>query len=177
LGEASCGPLLTYTLAPMHLSAFPIPWGSGTTTWEPTSSSSFTAAPCFRAEISRFQQPGTPQIQTVYSAMDPLLTYTLAPMHLSAFPIPWGSGTTTWEPTSSSSFAPAPCFRAEISRFQQPGTPQIQTVYSDVPARTRAFHAPDQPSLQPFVARSSIDKRLRHGLIRTQHMCFIGVRP
>ncbi|EJK49626.1 hypothetical protein THAOC_31477, partial [Thalassiosira oceanica] len=46
----------------------------------------------------------------------------------------------------------------------------------DVPARTRAFHAPDQPSLQPFVARSSIDKRRRHGLIRTQHMCFIGVR-
>ncbi|EJK46931.1 hypothetical protein THAOC_34381, partial [Thalassiosira oceanica] len=66
----------------------------------------------------------------VYSAMDPLLTYTLAPMHLSAFPIPWGSGTTTWEPTSSSSFTPAPCFRAEISRFQQPGTPQIQTVYT-----------------------------------------------
>ncbi|EJK57742.1 hypothetical protein THAOC_22183, partial [Thalassiosira oceanica] len=40
---------------------------------------------------------GTPQIQQVYSAMNPLLAYTLAPMHLSAFDIPRGSGKTTWE--------------------------------------------------------------------------------
>ncbi|EJK68900.1 hypothetical protein THAOC_09890 [Thalassiosira oceanica] len=42
---------IAYTLAPMHLSAFYIPRGSGKTTWEPTSSSTSIATPCFRAEI------------------------------------------------------------------------------------------------------------------------------
>ncbi|EJK45079.1 hypothetical protein THAOC_36326, partial [Thalassiosira oceanica] len=51
--------------------------------------------------------PGTPQIQQVYSAMNPLLAYTLAPMHLSAFYIPRGRGKTTWEPTSTDNLASA----------------------------------------------------------------------
>ncbi|EJK67302.1 hypothetical protein THAOC_11686, partial [Thalassiosira oceanica] len=88
--------------------------GSGKTTWEPTSSSTSTATPCFRAEILGFELPGTPQIQQAYCAMDPLQVYTLAPMHLSAFGIPRGSGKTTWEPTSSSTSTATPCFRAEI---------------------------------------------------------------
>ncbi|EJK55926.1 hypothetical protein THAOC_24281, partial [Thalassiosira oceanica] len=61
---------------------------SGKTTWEPTSSSTSNTTPCFRADILKVMQPGTPQIQQVYDAMDPLLAYTLAPMHLSAFAIP-----------------------------------------------------------------------------------------
>ncbi|EJK76388.1 hypothetical protein THAOC_01852 [Thalassiosira oceanica] len=108
-------PLLAYTLAPMHLSAFYIPRGSGKTTWEPTSTSTSTATPCFRAEILGSEPPGTPQIQQVYGAMNPLLAYTLAPMHLSAFYIPRGSGKTTWEPVSTSTPTAAPCFHAEIS--------------------------------------------------------------
>ncbi|EJK66061.1 hypothetical protein THAOC_13035 [Thalassiosira oceanica] len=107
-------PLLAYTLALMHLSAFYIPRGSGKTTWEPTSTSTSTATPCFRAEILGSEPPGTPQIQQVYGAMNPLLAYTLAPMHLSAFYIPRGSGKTTWEPTSTSTSTATPCFRAEI---------------------------------------------------------------
>ncbi|EJK64586.1 hypothetical protein THAOC_14668, partial [Thalassiosira oceanica] len=103
--------------------------GSGKTTWDPLSSSASTATPCFRSEISGFQQPGTPQIQKVYGAMDPLLAYTLAHSHLSAFAIPRGSGKTTWDPLSSSASTATPCFRSEISGFQQPGTPQIQKVY------------------------------------------------
>ncbi|EJK50765.1 hypothetical protein THAOC_30138, partial [Thalassiosira oceanica] len=47
------------------------------------------------------QPPGTPQIQQVYGAMNPLLAYALAPMHLSAFGIPRDSGKTTWEPKSA----------------------------------------------------------------------------
>ncbi|EJK44699.1 hypothetical protein THAOC_36742, partial [Thalassiosira oceanica] len=104
-------PLVAYALAPMHLAAFYIPRGSGKTTWEPVSSSTSTAAPCFHAEISGgsdkttwqptstspstatpcfgseilgFEPPGTPQIKQVYSAMDPLVAYALAPMHLAA---------------------------------------------------------------------------------------------
>ena len=79
----------------MHLPAFYIPKGSGKTTWEPESTLTSTATPCFRAEISGFEPPGTPQIQQVYWAMDPLMAYTLAPMHLSAFGIPRDSGNTT----------------------------------------------------------------------------------
>ncbi|EJK52447.1 hypothetical protein THAOC_28273, partial [Thalassiosira oceanica] len=122
-------PLLAYTLAPKHLSAFYIPRGSGKTTWEPTSSSTSTTAPSFCAEILWVEQPCTPQIQQVYCAMDPLLAYTLAPMHLSAFYIPRGSGKTTWEPTSSSTSTTAPCFCAEISWVKRGPSPQIQQVY------------------------------------------------
>ncbi|EJK76683.1 hypothetical protein THAOC_01542, partial [Thalassiosira oceanica] len=57
---------------------------------------------------------GTPQIQQVYGAMNPLLAYTLAPMHLSAFHITRDSGKTTWEPMSTSTSTATPCFRAEI---------------------------------------------------------------
>ncbi|EJK48067.1 hypothetical protein THAOC_33167 [Thalassiosira oceanica] len=105
-------PLLTYTLAPMHLSAFHISRGSGKTAWEPTFSSTPTAIPYSRGEISLFNQPGTPQIGRVYGSMDPLLTYTLAPMHLSAFHISRGSGKTAWEPTSSSTPTAIPYSRA-----------------------------------------------------------------
>ncbi|EJK57656.1 hypothetical protein THAOC_22275, partial [Thalassiosira oceanica] len=48
---------------------------SGKTTWEPTSSLTSTATPCFGAEILKVKQPGTPQIQQVYDAMDSLLAY------------------------------------------------------------------------------------------------------
>ncbi|EJK46865.1 hypothetical protein THAOC_34448, partial [Thalassiosira oceanica] len=113
----------------MHLSAFAIPSSSGNTTWGPTSSSTSIATPCFRAEILGSEPPGTPQIQRVYGAMNPSLAYTLAPMHLSAFYIPRGSGKTTWEPTSSSTSIATPCFRAEILGSEPPGTPQIQRVY------------------------------------------------
>ncbi|EJK54488.1 hypothetical protein THAOC_25880, partial [Thalassiosira oceanica] len=88
----------------------------GKTTWETASSSTSTAAPCFRAEISGFEPCGTPQIQQVYGAMDPLMAYTLAPMHQSAFDISGDSGKTTWETTSSSTSTAAPCFRAENFR-------------------------------------------------------------
>ncbi|EJK55290.1 hypothetical protein THAOC_24991 [Thalassiosira oceanica] len=77
-------PLLAYTLALMHLPAFYIPRASGKTTWEPVSTSTPTATPCFHAEILGSELPDTPQIQQVYGAMNPLLAYTLAPMHLSA---------------------------------------------------------------------------------------------
>ncbi|EJK53730.1 hypothetical protein THAOC_26769 [Thalassiosira oceanica] len=116
-------------ISPMHLSAFHIPRGSGKTTWEPTATSTSTATPCFRAEILGSEPPGTPQIQQVYGAMNPLLAYTLAPMHRSAFYIPRGSGKSTWEPTSSSTPTATPCFRAEILGSEPPGTPQIQQVY------------------------------------------------
>ncbi|EJK55323.1 hypothetical protein THAOC_24953, partial [Thalassiosira oceanica] len=125
-------PLLAYTLAPMHLPAFYIPRDSGKTTWEPTSTSTSTATPCFHAEISGSEPPGTPQIQQVYGAMNPLLAYTLAPMHLPAFHIPRASGKTTWEPTSTSTPTTTPCLRAEISGSKPPGTPQIQQVYGAV---------------------------------------------
>ncbi|EJK78045.1 hypothetical protein THAOC_00082 [Thalassiosira oceanica] len=114
-------PLLAYTLALMHLPAFHIPRASGKTTWEPMSTSTPTATPCFHAEISGFEPPGTPQIQQVYGAMNPLLAYTLAPMHLPAFYIPRDSGKTTWEPTSTSTSAATPCFRAEILGSGPPG--------------------------------------------------------
>ena len=113
----------------MHLPALYIPRGSGKTTWEPTSTSTSTATPCLRAEILFVKQPCRPQIQRVYSAMNPLLAYTLAPMHLSAFYIPRGSGKTPWEPVSTSTSTAAPCFDAEISGSDLPGTPQIQQVY------------------------------------------------
>ncbi|EJK52620.1 hypothetical protein THAOC_28086, partial [Thalassiosira oceanica] len=122
-------PLLAYVLAPMHLCAFYIPRGSGKTTWEPTSTSTSTATPCFCDEILGSGPPGTPQIQQDYGAMDPLLAYVLAPMHLCAFYIPRGSGKTTWEPTSTSTSTATPCFRAEILGSEPPGTPQIQQVY------------------------------------------------
>ncbi|EJK66287.1 hypothetical protein THAOC_12801 [Thalassiosira oceanica] len=44
-------PLLAYTLALMPLPAFHIPRASGKTTWEPVSTSTSTAAPCFRAGV------------------------------------------------------------------------------------------------------------------------------
>ncbi|EJK55488.1 hypothetical protein THAOC_24779, partial [Thalassiosira oceanica] len=91
---------------------------SGKTTWEPVSTSTSTAAPCFRVEISGSEPPGTPQIQQVYGAMNPLLAYTLALMHLPAFHIPRASGKTTWEPTSTSTSTVTPCFHAEISGFE-----------------------------------------------------------
>ncbi|EJK51610.1 hypothetical protein THAOC_29202, partial [Thalassiosira oceanica] len=62
----------------------------------------------------------------VYGAMNPLLAYTLAPMPLPAFHIPRASGKTTWEPVSTSTSTAAPCFHAEISGFEPPGTPQIK---------------------------------------------------
>ncbi|EJK47819.1 hypothetical protein THAOC_33439, partial [Thalassiosira oceanica] len=64
---------------------------------------------------------GTPQIQQVYGAMNPLLAYALAPMHLPAFYIPRGNGKTTWEPVSTSTSTATPCFRAEISGSEPPG--------------------------------------------------------
>ncbi|EJK67314.1 hypothetical protein THAOC_11671 [Thalassiosira oceanica] len=121
-------PLVAYALAPMHLPALYIPRGSGKTTWEPVSSSTSTATPCFGSEILGFEMPGTPQIKQVYSAMDPLVAYALAPMHLAAFYIPRGSGKTTWEPVSSSTSTATPCFGSEILGFEPPGTPQIQLV-------------------------------------------------
>ncbi|EJK50068.1 hypothetical protein THAOC_31008, partial [Thalassiosira oceanica] len=88
-------PLLAYTLAPMHLPAFHIPRGTGKTTSEPVSTSCSNATPCFGAEISGSEPPAcdttdTPQIQQVYGAKNPLLAYTLVPMHLPAFYIPRG---------------------------------------------------------------------------------------
>ncbi|EJK74939.1 hypothetical protein THAOC_03356 [Thalassiosira oceanica] len=50
--------------------------------------------------VLQWRESGTPQIQQVYSAMDPLVAYTLAPMHLPAFNIPRDSGKTTWEGAS-----------------------------------------------------------------------------
>ncbi|EJK44069.1 hypothetical protein THAOC_37423 [Thalassiosira oceanica] len=117
-------PLLAYTLALMHLPAFHIPRASGKTTWEPVSTSTSTAAPCFHAEISGSEPPGTPQIKRVYGAMNPLLAYTLALMHLPAFHIPRASGKTTWEPTSTSTPTATSCLHAEISGFETPDTPQ-----------------------------------------------------
>ncbi|EJK66219.1 hypothetical protein THAOC_12874, partial [Thalassiosira oceanica] len=140
--------LLAYTLAPMHLSAFGIPRGSGKTTWEPTSSSTPTATPCFCAEILGFEPPGTPQIQQVYGAMDPLLAYTLAPMHLSAFDIPRGSGKTTWEPTSASTSTATPCFCVEILGSEPLGTPQIRQTF--MPSRRRPPAAVGKPSFAYF---------------------------
>ncbi|EJK55107.1 hypothetical protein THAOC_25193 [Thalassiosira oceanica] len=104
----------------MYLSAFYIPRGSGKTTWEPTSTSTSTATPCFGAEILGSEPPGTPQIQQVYDSMILLLAYTLAPMYLSAFYIPRGSGKTTWEPTSTSTSTATPCFGAEILGSEPP---------------------------------------------------------
>ncbi|EJK57827.1 hypothetical protein THAOC_22094 [Thalassiosira oceanica] len=79
------------------------------------STSTSTAVPCLHAETSGFEPPGTPQIKQVYVAMNPLLVYTLAPMHLPAFHIPRASGKTTWEPTSTSTPTATPCFHVEIS--------------------------------------------------------------
>ncbi|EJK65206.1 hypothetical protein THAOC_13964, partial [Thalassiosira oceanica] len=98
-------------------------------TWEPTSTSTPTATPCLHAEISGFETPDTPQIQQGYGAMNPLLAYTLALMHLPAFHIPRASGKTTWEPTSTSTPTATPCLHAEISGFETPDTPQIQQGY------------------------------------------------
>ncbi|EJK73258.1 hypothetical protein THAOC_05126 [Thalassiosira oceanica] len=64
-------------------------------------------------EISGFVPPDKPQDQQVYGTMNPLLAYALAPMHLSAFDIPRGSGETTWETTTSSTSAATPFFRAD----------------------------------------------------------------
>ncbi|EJK55931.1 hypothetical protein THAOC_24270, partial [Thalassiosira oceanica] len=80
-------PLLAYTLAPMHLSAFDIPRGN------------FGVLAAWH----------TSNQARVYGAMNPLVAYTLAPMHLPAFHIPRGSGKTTWEPTSSSIPTATPC--------------------------------------------------------------------
>ena len=118
-------PLLAYTLALMHLSAFYIPRGSGETTWEPMSTSTSTATPCFRAEISGSEQPDTPQIQQVFGALNPLLAYTLALMHLPAFHIPGGSGKTTWEPVSTSTSTATPCFLVQNSGSESPHTPSL----------------------------------------------------
>ena len=82
------------------------------------STSTSTETPRFHAEISGFELPGTPQIWQVYGAMDPLLAYALAPMHLSAFHIPRGSGKTSWEPSSTPTFTATPCFCAEILGFE-----------------------------------------------------------
>ncbi|EJK50342.1 hypothetical protein THAOC_30702, partial [Thalassiosira oceanica] len=81
------------------------------------STSTPTATPCFHAEISGSEPPDTPQIKRVYGAMNPLLAYALALMHLPAFHIPRASGKTTWEPTSTSTSTATPCFHAEISGF------------------------------------------------------------
>ncbi|EJK76386.1 hypothetical protein THAOC_01855 [Thalassiosira oceanica] len=140
-------PLLAYTLALMLLPAFCIPKGSGKATWEPTS----TAAPCFRAELSGSERPSTPQIQREYGAMDPLLAYTPALMHLPAFCIPRGSGKAAWDQPSTSTSTAAPCFRAELSGSEPPGTPQIQQgydamnpllAYALAPMHLPAFHIP-----------------------------------
>ena len=67
--------------------------------------------------------------------MDPLLAYTLAPMHLSPFDIPRGSGKSTWEPASSSTSTATPGFRSlrfrgssslvylKMNRYMVPWTP------------------------------------------------------
>ena len=105
---------MAYALAPMHLPVFYIPRGSGKTTWELAPNLTSTAAPFFHAEILGFEPPGTPQIQQVYRAMDPLVAYALAPMHLPVFYILRGSGKTTWEPAPNLTSTAAPCFHAEI---------------------------------------------------------------
>ncbi|EJK66670.1 hypothetical protein THAOC_12388, partial [Thalassiosira oceanica] len=97
--------------------------GSGKTTWEPVSTSTSTATPCFHIEISGFEPPDTPQIQQVYGAMNPLLAYTLALMNLPAFYMTRGSGKTTWEPVSTSTSTATPCFHAEFSGSEPPHTP------------------------------------------------------
>ncbi|EJK77469.1 hypothetical protein THAOC_00699, partial [Thalassiosira oceanica] len=91
------------------------------------SSSTSTATPCFRAKILFVKQPGRPQIQRVYSAMNPLLAYTLAPMHLSAFYIPRGSGKTTWEPTSTSTSTATPCLRTVEKQPWEPTSTSTST--------------------------------------------------
>ena len=78
-------PLLACKLAPLHLPALYTPRASGKTTWEPASTSTSSAAPCFHAEILGSELPGTPEIKQVYGVMNPLLAYTLALMHLPAF--------------------------------------------------------------------------------------------
>ncbi|EJK61996.1 hypothetical protein THAOC_17415 [Thalassiosira oceanica] len=93
--------------------------------------STTTATPCFHAEILESERATwhtSNPAGILYDAMDPLLAYTLAAMHLSAIYIHRGSGKTTWEPTSTSTSTATPCFRAEISSFKLPGTPQIQQV-------------------------------------------------
>ena len=83
------------------------------------------ATPCFRFVISEIIiQPGIHHNEQVNNDMDPLLAYSLAPMHLSAFYIHRSSGRTTWEPASSSNSTATPRFHAEISGFEPLGTPQ-----------------------------------------------------
>ncbi|EJK50645.1 hypothetical protein THAOC_30317, partial [Thalassiosira oceanica] len=155
---------------------------SGKTTWEPVSTSTSTATPCFRAEISGSEPPGTPQIQRVYGAMNPLVAYALAPMHLAAFHTPRGSGKTTWEPVSTSTSTATPCFRAEISGFEPPGTPQIQQVYGAMnlllvytlaPMHLPAFHIPRasgkttwEPTSTSTLADKNDLRRLRRPFFR-----------
>ncbi|EJK72694.1 hypothetical protein THAOC_05749, partial [Thalassiosira oceanica] len=57
-----------------------------------------------------------------YGAMNPLLAYTLALMHLPAFHIPRDIGKTTWEPTPTSTPTATSCLHAEISGFETPDT-------------------------------------------------------
>ncbi|EJK48377.1 hypothetical protein THAOC_32830 [Thalassiosira oceanica] len=73
--------------------------------------------------------PGTPQIQQDYGAMDPLLAYVLAPMHLCAFYIPRGSGKTTWEPTSTSTSTATPCFTQARLQSVLDSTSGMQPVF------------------------------------------------
>ncbi|EJK72522.1 hypothetical protein THAOC_05940 [Thalassiosira oceanica] len=96
---------------------------------EPTATSTSNAPHCYRADILLVKQPGAPQIQQVFGAMDPLLVYRHGPSHLCAFSTPRGSGKTTWEPTATSTSNAPHCYRAEILLVKQPGTPQIQQVF------------------------------------------------
>ncbi|EJK73311.1 hypothetical protein THAOC_05070, partial [Thalassiosira oceanica] len=98
------------------------------------------------------------QIKKVYGAMKPLVAYALAPMHLAAFHTPRGSGKTTWEPVSTSTSTATPCFRAEISGSEPPGTPQIQKVYGVSVVNLRAAekqpgnqHPPQFPPQHPVL--------------------------
>ena len=74
-------PLLAYTLAPMQLSAFHIPRA---VVKQPGNQ----RAPQLPSQHPVVVLSLDHKIQQVYGAMNLLLVYTLAPMHLSAFHIP-----------------------------------------------------------------------------------------
>ena len=87
---AAMDPLLVYTIALMHLSSLSTPMGSGETLHrQAPNPTTIIAAPCFQIEISLlFGSLGRPLIQCDYGALDNLLAYRPAPMHLSSYSIP-----------------------------------------------------------------------------------------
>ncbi|EJK50625.1 hypothetical protein THAOC_30340, partial [Thalassiosira oceanica] len=156
-------PLLAYALALMPLPAFHIPRASGKTTWEPVSTSTSTAAPCFHAEILGFEPPGTPQIQQGYGAMNPLLAYTLALMPLPAFHIPRSqivllvvdrqrvrtNPDRSWHPMSSFTFLP---FGAKVCPSFLPTKACNRTVAL---SRTNLVDRPLSPTMEGAPAQGT----------------------